>query len=482
MSDPALSSPPATMKPRRPASDLQLKKAPNLTQAWRDDTRKVSQELGKICEEAFNRSSVSSTSGVSHYTTADTPPTSVSTQDGRAGSHLRDRPLPETPVLRELSEKRQKMIDMFSSTKGVDLEQMLAPLDARIAEEIRRQKGSRISIDPSVVPGRRASSLPVQGNTMDDLKHLREETNRAASDPVKTSSQGTEATVRLVPASSPANRLGPVNTRKNKAMPVNSLRDGRVNPTITQLERDGYDTRLYTKKAILDTIEEDPALTPKKKASTSSLSRKWSWLNNKRGASSTEISPLDQIEESRHQNMSSSGVSDTSRGEAVEVRTAEQQDQVTLKKKWFQKMFSKSSKSKGNDSSIHTDHEIAEDISEDGDVNSIDGDYGKKLTNRGSYRAHTSVDAAAAAAVHAPIEISQNWLARFFRIKPATRVMCLQVSKARARKDVIRVLRDWRKYGLRDVVCERRAGGDIIRARVDACNCKFAKESFRDDC
>ncbi|KPI41663.1 Serine/threonine-protein kinase HSL1 [Cyphellophora attinorum] len=265
MSDPALSSPPATVKPRRPASDLQLQKAPNLTQAWRDDTRKVSQELGKICEEAFNRSSVSSTSGVSHYTTADTPPTSVSTQDGRAGSHLRDRPLPETPVLRELSEKRQKMIDMFSSTKGVDLEQMLAPLDARIAEEIRRQKGSRISIDPSVVPGRRASSLPVQGNTMDDLKHLREEMNRAASDPVKTSSQGTEATVRLVPASSPANRLGPVNTRKNKAMPVNSLRDGRVNPTITQLERDGYDTRLYTKKVILDTIEEDPSLTPKKK-------------------------------------------------------------------------------------------------------------------------------------------------------------------------------------------------------------------------
>ena len=45
----------------------------------------------------------------------------------------------------------------------------------------------------------------------------------------------------------------------------------------------------------------------------------------------------------------------------------------------------------------------------------------------------------------------QNWLARFFRIKPATRVLCFQVSKVRARKEITTIFRDWRKYGMRDI-------------------------------
>ena len=472
VSDPAMSSPPAVVKSRRPASDLQLKKGPNLTQAWRDDTRKVSQELGKICEEAFNRSSVSSTSGASHYTVADTPPTSIGTQDGRPRSHLHDRPLPETPVLRELNEKRQKIVEMFSNSNEVDLKAMLVPLDDRIRDEVQKQKGRAPVTE--LVAGKRASSLPLQRDTMDDLRRHREEAPRAASDPVHTSTQSNDPTVRLVPASSPpTNRLTPGNARKNKAMPVNSLRDGRVDPAITQSERHGYDPRFYSSKAVLDTIQEDPNSSPRKKPSHTSLSRKWSWLN-KRGTDEAR-SPVTEYyapDKSTVQALSASGVSDGSHGEAVAVSTPEQQQQITQKKKWFQKMFSKSSKSKVNDSSIHTEHEIVEDISEDGDAHSLESERAGVAANRLSYRPHTSVDAAAVASVHAPIEISQNWLARFFRIKPATRIICLQVSKGRARKDVVKVLRDWRKYGLRDVVCERRAGGDMLRARVDACNCK----------
>ena len=49
----------------------------------------------------------------------------------------------------------------------------------------------------------------------------------------------------------------------------------------------------------------------------------------------------------------------------------------------------------------------------------------------------------------------QNWLLRFLHIKPATKVLCFQVSKARARKEIISLLREWRKYGMRDVVVDK---------------------------
>lgn len=66
----------------------------------------------------------------------------------------------------------------------------------------------------------------------------------------------------------------------------------------------------------------------------------------------------------------------------------------------------------------------------------------------------------------------QNWLARFLRIKPAVSVLCFQVSKIRARKEIAGVLREWRKYGIRDIVVDKDAGR--IWARVAEKNCEFA--------
>ena len=51
----------------------------------------------------------------------------------------------------------------------------------------------------------------------------------------------------------------------------------------------------------------------------------------------------------------------------------------------------------------------------------------------------------------------QNWLLRFLHIKPATKVLCFQVSKVRARQEIVSLLREWRKYGMRDVVVDKAA-------------------------
>ncbi len=64
----------------------------------------------------------------------------------------------------------------------------------------------------------------------------------------------------------------------------------------------------------------------------------------------------------------------------------------------------------------------------------------------------------------------QNWLARFLRIKPTVSTVCFRISKIKARKEIARVFREWRKYGIRDIVVDRGAGR--IWATVAERNCE----------
>lgn len=68
------------------------------------------------------------------------------------------------------------------------------------------------------------------------------------------------------------------------------------------------------------------------------------------------------------------------------------------------------------------------------------------------------------------IEPQQNWLARLFHVKPATRYLCLQISCRRARQEVAILLREWRKWGIRDVEVDKER--NILFARVGKKNCE----------
>ena len=64
----------------------------------------------------------------------------------------------------------------------------------------------------------------------------------------------------------------------------------------------------------------------------------------------------------------------------------------------------------------------------------------------------------------------KNWLTKLLRIKPAFKVLALSVSKARARKEVVKILREWKKYGLEEVRVDKKA--NIVRAKVGELNCR----------
>ena len=68
------------------------------------------------------------------------------------------------------------------------------------------------------------------------------------------------------------------------------------------------------------------------------------------------------------------------------------------------------------------------------------------------------------------IDVQQNWLARLFRVKPAMDHLCFNMPKRRARQEVAILLREWRKYGIKDVEVDKQR--NIIFARVGVDNCE----------
>lgn len=65
---------------------------------------------------------------------------------------------------------------------------------------------------------------------------------------------------------------------------------------------------------------------------------------------------------------------------------------------------------------------------------------------------------------------SQNWFARVFQIKPASKVFALDTSKVKGRKEVFKILCEWEKYGMEEVYMDK--ANNIVHARVGEVNCK----------
>lgn len=64
-----------------------------------------------------------------------------------------------------------------------------------------------------------------------------------------------------------------------------------------------------------------------------------------------------------------------------------------------------------------------------------------------------------------------NWLARFLHIKPATKILGFKVGRGRVRQEIVRLLREWKRFGVRDVRFDR--ASNLIQARVDKTNREF---------
>ena len=64
-----------------------------------------------------------------------------------------------------------------------------------------------------------------------------------------------------------------------------------------------------------------------------------------------------------------------------------------------------------------------------------------------------------------------NWLSRFLHIKPASRTLCFQIGRGKVRQVLVRLLRDWQRFGVQDVSLDRESNS--ISARIDKGNRKY---------
>lgn len=62
----------------------------------------------------------------------------------------------------------------------------------------------------------------------------------------------------------------------------------------------------------------------------------------------------------------------------------------------------------------------------------------------------------------------RSWFARFFHIKPAVKVFCFSIPRGRARQELVILLREWQRHGVRDLEYSRQT--NTITARIDKDN------------
>jgi serine/threonine-protein kinase HSL1, negative regulator of Swe1 kinase len=520
-STPSLPTPPRLNRKRKPASDFDMKKARATSHRWKDEARQVSSELGKICEEAFNRSSVSS-SNVSRND-RESPATSVSVHGENVAmplsNQLKNRPLPQPPpesidsnTLRELAETRRRLLE-HCQTAGSDvlplyLSEVIGHLDRLMQPAMSSEsEGKRSASDPYPASARNRSHLTAIHEESYIANSPQEaQSSRSASDPLKSTKQGPfhdpSRTIRLVSpelASLPQlPPIQPLNIRKKSLTPVNSLRAASTESLRSTMDRSGYDPRLY---GGLDTIEEYPKAPNNKDLPTSpGGARKWSWFKRQSELVDDRPPPLPlknsppkanklpaHAASASHDSSNDSRAKTNStddKGVNVEIVPA-----LDTKKKWFSKMFGKTSKNTGP---AATEHVIVQDTASETDSaatstddllaepseNKMNGKISKATNDEFDeveLMPTTMANSGGTRAVH----ITQNWFAKFFHIKPASRVICLSMSKAKARKEILKILKEWKKYGLRDVAGERGDGADTISGRVDSMNCKRSDLLFR---
>ena len=139
------------------------------------------------------------------------------------------------------------------------------------------------------------------------------------------------------------------------------------------------------------------------------------------------------------------------------------------KRSWFQKVFGKKRKDKAL--IIDHDHTVVPD--DDEEFESLQDLFtpARAVVTRQNHVHGSSMEGVSVSSQARPV-FEQSWFAKMLHLKPATTILVMNVSKAQARREIVKVLREWRKFGIKDVAVEKREGGDVIRARVDAVNCE----------
>lgn len=473
---------------------------------WKEDTRKVSHELSQICEEAFNGSSVTTIRTASTEAGYETPatPVSVASQEHfvkvpiKASADI----LKATPKecgrsysIQELTETRRKLVE--HSTGRSDnipgyLSGFIGHLD-RLIEEDQTQHDHHIDREDSNLPVdhylvAEETSLPVITEEFaSPVRAPREKTPKLKHKPrlPPPGQRGGDArtTIRMVPHSSlrSMDEVKPLMIRKKIPGMVSDSPEKEIKDSGRNYSASSRQTRNVSG---LERIDESP---PSPERNTGSYSKKWSWFKTR---SHVPDSPPLPPPKERQQIIPSNGTIvhtpvdlTGSPPKPEEVRAPTRKTSMerfggTLLKKLMPKKSNKNmAQSETGKSSIRDILEHTLSHTKDKDrPSSKDQNRNSALMCKGFPDPESSFEADD---LHSPPSMKRrsianhNWFARVFQIKPASRVIALNTSKVKSRKEVYKLLRDWRDYGMEDVYMDK--SNSTVHGRVSEANCTFRK-------
>ncbi|KAL2830220.1 hypothetical protein BDW59DRAFT_177989 [Aspergillus cavernicola] len=462
---------------------------------WKDDARKVSHELSRICEEAFNGSSLSTGCTNSTRAGSDTPATSVSIaspgisiaspgisnyqMDGSSSTvclapHKPDDSPKPSYASRELEETRRRLIE-HSTKEGSQavpgyLATVISHLDRLIEQEKTKQPTKRANeeghnpmSDMFSQSSIESTQLPIISEELNPASCKADALNankkgRYFSNSTATSSQRSDVSrgkrsIRMVPHSSlqSIDHAEPLAVGKTRIEYDNYTGKGDIDKTNTPALRTTSSNSKYCGSSCdLDPIDEHPA-SPLCSAFRTIDHKKWSWFRKSQNIEEDAMK-VPKVVKPLHPSSATvivhevhpSTDSPTIKVDEPNLRKASSEPRRSSF--WS---FMKRKTNRNTDSEPTATKPLPE---------RLDEQQQPKKKHQASHRTRTA----------RPEAKSNNWFARVFQFKPATRVVVLNTSKIKGRKEVYKMLRDWKQYGIEDIHLDK--ANSIICGRVGESN------------
>lgn len=471
---------------------------------WKEDARKVSNELSLICEEAFNGSSVTMrTASTSTEVGYETPATPISiSSPARADT---SSSVPKTKAfppressrswsIQELTETRRKLVE--HSTGRNDnipgyLSGVIGHLDRLIEEDQAQHRTRGLGenepqfVDPFVTTTKDAVLPAISEEFAASPIRAPEELSPKRKTKSRTSTRhgDNKATIRMVPQSSlrSMEEVKPLMIRKKNQVPeLDSA--AHMNP----IRAFSASSRMSRHTTDLDPIEENPG-SPKKEKSHDH--KKWSWFKHRSQISDPSLAiPKEAVKDkSDTQTITpSAGTVIVHAPQDLQSPIQPQQERPPVRKtsmerfggalkKLIPKKSTKTVPQQGTGMFNSFNCMTTQLRPFQGNTNSKDlqDTPTQGIEPDSSYEAD---DRANPFGNKRRSIASQNWFARVFQIKPACRVMALNTTKAKGRKEVYKLLRDWEDYGMEDVKLDK--ANSIVYGRVGEVNCKCTSNNI----
>ncbi|KAG9248051.1 hypothetical protein BJ878DRAFT_476836 [Calycina marina] len=461
-----------------------------------DDVSQLSSSLAKDCDEAFNRLGTVEENPRRHSVpmtpSRKMPQSSLEVPSKKLKrASLDDRPLPRPPaqsddLKHELLEAR-KQAELRRASGGSDsptyLNRMVSHINCLIqpaSTPSSEHRSFSAPVDPqavrpnkplpSIFEARKEEKLPPPCTAPSSGVGHRStrpttQNTRIASAPEP---RDTRATIRVVQADSPAKVPAPLTIRKKSsprsAMPVTRHNDPDKSTYGSRKAHAGCDARQqYQFDTKSDTSQTNAGYSHSYDDSVNDsnvgtvIKKKSTWFKrNSKSGNEHDWKMSGGASQPLHSQNSSTDT--TNRTPSIPPAS------VPQKKKFsFVRLFKKRS---SHSDMMHLGNESFDVRPEsDSDAELFDDD--RCLTN--SRRVSSNEDTKTR-----QIAPQRNWIAKLFNVKPVSKMMCLTVPKSRARGEVVRILREWKRYGIREVQLDK--ARSLVFARVASNNFLNMKE------